>query len=323
MQAIVFNKYGPPDTLQLKEVAKPIPKENEVLVKIHATAINDFDWSFVRGKPYLYRLIFGLTKPQSKIPGMELAGTIETVGSEVTKFKVGDAVCGDISNYGFGTFAEYISINEKALVPKPANMSFQEAAAIPHASTLAYQGLIEIGHIQPGQQILINGAGGGVGTFALQIAKRFKAEVTGVDTGPKLDMMKSLGFDHVIDYKQNDFTKNGSSYDLILDAKTNRPPFSYIRSLKEGGKYVTVGGYITSLLQILVFKPIIASTSSKSVHIVALKSNKGLDYINDLFDMGILKPIIDGPYPLEKAPELLQYFGEGRHKGKVILSINT
>ena len=323
MKAIVFTKYGAPDVLQLKEMPKPSPGEEEVLVKIHATAVNDYDWSMVRGKPYLYRLMFGLWKPKKQIPGMELSGTVEAVGKNVRTFQVGDAVFGDISEYGFGSFAEYLCIHEKALVLKPAAMSFEEAAAIPHASLLAHQGLVEIGKIQKGQQILINGAGGGVGTFGLQLAKLYDAEVTGVDTGNKLGMMQSIGFDHVIDYKKEDFTKNGQRYDLILDAKTNRSIFSYARSLKPNGTYVTVGGHLSSLLALLLLKPWSSTFSAKRFHILALKPNKGLAYISELVEAGKLKTVIDGPYELSQTPEAVQHFGEGKHQGKVVISISS
>jgi len=323
MKAIVLNKYGSSDSLQLKDVAKPSPKENEVLIKVHATAVNDYDWSLMRGKPYPYRLMFGITKPKKKIPGMELSGIIEALGENAKTFKVGDAVYGDVSSYGFGCFAEYICVDEKALALKPVKMSFEEAASIPHASMLAVQGLVDIGKIQKGQNILINGSGGGVGTFGLCIAKLYGGEVTGVDTGDKLKMMKSIGFDHVIDYKKEDFTKNGQCYDLILDAKTNRSTFDYVRSLSPNGRYVTVGGYLNRLIQILLLKPWISKFYKKSTDIVALKPNKDLDYINELYETGRIKPVIDGPYKLSEVPELIQYFGEGKHTGKVVITLEA
>jgi len=323
MKAIVVNKYGGPEHFQLKDVDKPTPKEDEVLIKIHATAVNDYDWCLMTGKPYLYRLMFGLIKPNNQIPGMELSGVIEALGEKAASFKVGDAVYGDISDYGFGSFAEYICINAKALVLKPTKMSFEEAASIPHAAMLATQGLIDIGKIQTGQQILINGAGGGVGTFGLQIAKLKGAVVTGVDTGDKLKMMKLIGFDHVIDYKKEDFTKNGLCYDLILDAKTNRSIFSYMHSLSIHGRYVTVGGELSRLLQIFLLKPWFSKFSQKSIAIVVLKPNKDLDYVNELYEAGKIKPIVDGPYKLSEVPELIQYFGEGKHTGKVVITLET
>jgi NADPH:quinone reductase-like Zn-dependent oxidoreductase len=323
MKALVLTKYGSPDRLQLQEVPKPAPREEEVLVRIHATAINDYDWSMVRGKPYLYRLMFGLTKPKRTIPGMELSGIIESVGENVKSFKAGDAVYGDISDFGFGSFAQYICIHEDALVSKPDKMTFEEAASIPHASTLAHQGLIDVGNLQQDQQVLINGAGGGVGTIGLQIAKIYGAEVTGVDTGDKLKTMKSIGFDHIIDYKKTDFTKNGKRYDLILDAKTNRFPFAYARSLKANGKYITVGGTLSTLFLLLITKGWIAKFKKKHLHIVALKPNKDLAIINELFEAGKIKPVIDGPFKLSEVPQALQRFGDGKHEGKVIVSIDV
>lgn len=322
MKALVFTKYGSPEILQLKEITKPTPKENEVLVKIHATAVNDYDWSMIRGKPYLYRLLFGLLKPKHQIPGMELSGTIEALGTNAKSFKVGDAVYGDISAYGFGSFAEYMSINEKALTLKPDEMSFEEATAIPHAAALALQGLVDSGGIQKDQKILINGAGGGMGTFGLQIAKLYNAEVTGVDSGDKLNMMREIGFDHIIDYKKEDFTKNGQTYDLILDAKTTRSTFDYMRALSPNGKYVTVGGYLNRLFPMLLLKPFISVFSKKRIHILALKPNKDLGYINELFEAGKIRPIVDGPFNLSEAPKAIQYFGEGRHQGKVVIVNN-
>lgn len=319
MKAVFCDEYGPPKDLKIKEVEKPTPKENEVLVKIHASAVNDYDWMSVLGKPYLYRLFLGISKPRRTIPGMELSGVIEALGSGAKSFNVGDEVYGDISEHGFGSFAEYVCINEKALVRKPPKISFEEAAATSHAAMLAVQGLIEKGKISEGQKILINGAGGGVGTFGLQLAKLHRAEVTGVDTGDKLEVMSSIGFDHVIDYKKEDFTKNGQSYDLILDAKTTRSPFDYLRSLSPNGKYVTVGGHMSRLLQILILNPLISKFSKKSVHMVALRPNKDLDYIHELYESGKVKPLIDGPYKLDEAPWAIQHFGEAKHAGKVVI----
>lgn len=322
MKALVFKKYGAPfEVLRLEELPKPAPATHEVLVKVRATAVNDYDCSMVRGKPYLYRLLFGLRKPGRQVPGMEFSGVVEAVGQDASVFEAGDAVYGDISEYSFGTFAEYACVHEKALARKPAGMSFEEAAAIPHASLLAYQGLVDIGNIQQGQRILINGAGGGVGAFGLQLAKLYDAEVTGVDAGEKLERMKSAGFDHVIDYKKEDFTRNGRRFDLILDAKTNRPPFAYLRSLKPGGKYVTVGGTPGRLLQLLAMKPWIAAFTSKRVHILALKPNRGLEHIGELFEAGRIQPVVDGPYALSQGAEALRRFGEGRHYGKVVIAL--
>ncbi|MFY0650786.1 MAG: NAD(P)-dependent alcohol dehydrogenase [Cyclobacteriaceae bacterium] len=321
MKAVICKKYGPSEDLKIEEVEKPVPKEDEVLIKIHATAINDYDWSMVRGEPYLYRLLFGITKPKRPIPGMELAGEVKGRGKNATAFQVGDAVYGDISEYGFGSFAEYVCVNEKSLVLKPGNMSFEQAAATSHASMLAVQWLIDKGQIQEGHNLLINGAGGGVGTFGLQIAKQYGAEVTGVDTGDKLKTMKSIGFDHVLDYKKVDFTRAGQQYHLILDVKTTRSTFAYLQALKPEGKYVTVGGNLIRLLQLLFLKGFISKFHKKSVHLVALQANKDLEYIHQLFDEGKVKPQIDGPYPLEEIPRLIQYFGQGKHCGKVVIKL--
>ncbi|ADR22324.1 NADPH:quinone reductase [Marivirga tractuosa] len=321
MKAIFCSHYTSPEELKIKEVPTPFPAKHEVLVKINATAINDYDWGMVRGKPYLYRLIFGLTKPRRPIAGMELSGLIEDIGEGVTKFKKGDAVYGDISEYGFGSFAEYIAINEKALVLKPEEMSFEEATAIPHAAMLAYQGLVEKGKIQKGQNILINGAGGGVGTFALQIAKMYDAEVTGVDTGEKLHNMKAIGYDEVIDYKKENFTKRGERYDLILDAKTSQATWAYLKALKPKGKYVTVGGTAANLILFGLSSGLLSILTSKKFLLVALQPNQGLSYINQLYAEGKIKPSIDGPYVFEEIPRLIQYFGEGKHTGKVVIKL--
>lgn len=323
MEAIQFEKYGSPEkVLKFKEVEKPTPKENEVLIKIRATTVNDYDWSLVRGKPYLYRLMFGLFKPKHQISGIELAGLIEDIGSEVTGLKVGDAVYGDISEYGFGTFAEYISINEKAVIKKPNELSFEEAAVLPHASTLALQALRDLGKIKQGQNILINGGGGGVGTIGLQIAKLYNCVVTGVDSGEKLEMMKSIGFDFVIDYKKTNFTKNGEQYDLILDCKTNKSAFSYLKSLKPNGKYVTIGGKLSSIIKILFWSKLALLFSTKKLQILGLKPNKDLEYIGELCKQNKIKCKIDGPYSLEEIPGLVQYFGEGKHLGKIVILTN-
>lgn len=323
MKAILFEKYGiPEEVLALKEAPLPTPKDYEVLIKIHATTINDYDWSIVRGKPYLYRLMFGLSKPKNPIAGMELSGIVEGIGAKVSKLKVGDAVYGDISHFGFGTFAEYISIHEDAVLIKPEGLSFEIATAIPHASTLALQALRDIAKIQQGQKVLINGGGGGVGTIGLQLAKLNNCEVSGVDSGEKLAMMKSLGYDQVIDYKKVDFTKTGEQYDLILDCKTNKSPFSYLRALKPTGTYVTIGGNLTNLISVLFWSKIFSLFSSKRLRILSLKPNEGLDEIAKLVIQHKITPEIDGHYSLEDTPRLIQYFGEGKHKGKIVIKVS-
>ena len=319
MKAIVYEKYGTPDVLQLKEAAKPVPGEDEVLVKVHAASINDWDLGLLYGD-FINRMLNGLRKPRRNILGSDIAGKIETVGKKVKRFKAGDDVYGDLSGQ-WGGFAEYVCAPEKSLSLKPAAMSFEEAAAIPQAAMLAVQGLIDKGKIKQAQKVLINGAGGGVGTFAIQIAKLYGAEVTGVDKATKLEMLRSIGFDHVIDYTKEDFTKNGKVYDLILDAKTNRSAFDYARSLNRNGVYVTVGGSIGHLLQVLILAPLIRMIQSKHLRIVALKPNKDLAFMNDLFEKGKVRTVIDGPYRLDQLGEAFRHFAKADHLGKIVITI--
>ena len=319
MKAIVYTKYGGPEVLQLKEIEKPFPKDDEVLIKVHAVSLNDWDYGLLQGD-FINRIMFGLLRPKKTILGSDIAGRIEATGKNVKKFKPGDEVYGDLSGH-WGGLAEYVCAHENALALKPAAMSFIEAAAIPQAAMLAVQGLIDKGQIKQGQKILINGAGGGVGTFAIQIAKLYGAEVTGVDSAAKLDMLRSLGFDHVIDYTKEDFTKNGQCYDLILDVKTNRSVFDYTRALCRNGIYVTVGGSIGRLFQALFFGWWIKLIHKKHIRIVALKLNKDLAYMNELFESGKVKPLIDGPYRLDEAPDAFRLFGKAAHKGKIVIVI--
>ena len=319
MKAIVYTKYGGPEVLQIKEIEKPYPKDDEVLVKVYAVSINDWDLGLMQGD-FINRMLNGLLKPKRKILGSDIAGRIEAVGKNVTRFKTGDDVYGDLSG-DWGGFAEYTCAREKALALKPASMSFEEAAAIPQAAMLAVQGLIDKGKIHRGQKILINGAGGGVGSFAVQIARLYGVEVTGVDSTGKLDMLSSMGFDHVIDYTREDFTKNGRCYDLILDVKTNRSMFDYARALCPKGVYVTVGGSMVRLLQVLFLGPWISMISKKHIRLVALKPNKDLLYMNELFEAGKIKPVIDGPYRLDEVSKAFRIFGKGEHKGKVVITM--
>jgi len=319
MKAIVYTKYGPPDVLQLKEVAKPIPKDNEVLVEVHAASVNDWDWGLLRGKPFVNRLLFGLRKPKVKILGCDIAGRVEAVGRNVKQFQPGDEVFGDTSGCGMGGFAEYVCARENVLAPKSASMTYEQAAAVPQAAVLALQGLRK-GQIQPGQKVLINGAGGGVGTFGMQIAKSFGAEVTGVDSTGKLDMVRSIGADQVIDYTKEDFTKSGRRYDLILDVVVYRSIFDYKRALSPKGIFVMIGGSIPRVFLIALTAPLI--TRSKKLVILAHKSNsKDLIFMNDLFEAGKVAPVIDRRYPLSEVAEALRYFGKGHVQGKVVVTV--
>jgi NADPH:quinone reductase-like Zn-dependent oxidoreductase len=321
MKAIVYEKYGPPDVLQLKEVEKSTPKDNEVLVRVHAASVNDWDWGLLGGKPFMNRLFFGLLKPKNKVLGGDIAGRVEAVGRNVKQFQPGDEVFGDLSGCGFGGFAEYVCAHENALVLKPASMTFEEAAAVPQAAVLALQGLHDKGQIQPGQKVLINGAGGGAGTFAVQIAKSFGAEVTGVDSTRKLDIMRSIGADYVIDYTQEDFTKNGQRYDWILDFAAYHSIFDYNRALSPKGIYVMVGGSTARMFQVLFLGPLISMITRKKIGILMHKPNKDLAFFNELFETGKVKPVIDKRYPLSEVAEALQYFGKGYARGKVVITV--
>ena len=319
MKAVVYQKYGSPDVLELKEVEKPAPKDNEVLIKVHAVSVNASDCEFLRGSP-LYTRIWGLLKPKYKILGSDIAGRVEEVGRNVTQFQQGDAVFGDILER-WGGFAEYVCAPENALILKPASMTFEEAAAVPQAAGVALQGLRDKGQIQPGQKVLINGAGGGAGSFAVQIAKLFGAEVTGVDSTRKLDMMRSIGADQVIDYTQEDFIQNGQRYDLILDLVAYHSIFDYKRALSPKGVYVMVGGSMAHIFQTLFFGSWISMTGRKKMGILGAKPNKDLAFIIELIESGKVTPVIDRQYPLSEVSEALRYLGEGHAKGKVVITL--
>jgi NADPH:quinone reductase-like Zn-dependent oxidoreductase len=319
MKAIVYTRYGTPDVLELKEVDKPIPKDDEVLIKVYAASLDDWDWGLLQGD-FINRILNGFVKPKIQTLGSDIAGRVEDIGKNVRKFKPGNEVYGDLSGT-WGGFAEYVCARENVLAIKPASMTFEEAAAIPQAAMLAVQGLIDKGKIQSGQKLLINGAGGGVGTFGVQIAKLWQCEVAGVDNAGKLEMMRSLGFDDVIDYAKEDFTRTGQQYDLILDAKTNRSIFNYLRALRTNGTYVTVGGSIMRLLQAFILGPLISMITKKKILIVALKPNKDLAYMNELFEAGKITCVIDGPYRLDEVPNAFRLFGKGLHKGKVVITV--
>jgi NADPH:quinone reductase-like Zn-dependent oxidoreductase len=322
MKAVVCTKYGSPDVLQLKEVERPPPKEDEALVKIHATSLNAADFEMLRGV-FVIRIAAPL-RPMYKILGTDVAGRIEAVGRNVGRFQPGDEIWGDLSfPYGYSTFAEYVCIPEEALRLKPASMTFEEAAAVPTAGVVALQNLRGKRPIDPGQKVLINGAGGGVGTFAVQIAKYFGAEVTGVDSPRKLDMLRSIGADHVIDYTQEDFTKSGQRYDLILDVVASRSIFAYRRALSPEGIFVFVGGSTAAIFQALLLGPLISRAGSKKMGTVMWEPNKkeDLDFLEGLFEAGRVVPVIDRHYPLSEVPEALRYLEEGQALGKVVITV--
>lgn len=319
MKAIVYDTYGPPDLLRLEDVPRPNPRADEVLVKVHAVSINSWDWDMLTGRPFEYRFISGLLKPKSnKLHGCDIAGRIEAIGKNVRHLRVGDEVFGDLSEGGWGAFAEYVCAGEDELTPKPPTMTFEEAACLSHGGNLAVQGLMDAGKIAAGQKVLINGGGGSTGTLAIQIAKLFDVEITAVDHTVKLDMMRTLGADHVIDYTKEDFTRNGQQYDLVFDMKTDRSVYDYQRALCQDGSYVTVGGKTPRILQVLLIGRI---SKKYKMHVLGYKANKDSHYLVELFGTGKLKPVMDKCFPLEKTAEAFRYFGEGRFKGKIVVTL--
>lgn len=318
MKAVLFTEYGAPERLQLMEVSTPTPGENEVLVKVHAASINSWDWELLNGIPFANRLSFGLLRPNKiRSLGCDIAGTVEAVGSRVTDLAPGDEVFGDLSASGWNGFAEYVAAPATALSLKPSCLTFEEAAAVPQAGLLALQGLRDKGHLQPGQKVLINGASGGAGTFAVQIARRIGAEVTGVCSSGKMDLVRSLGADHVIDYTQEDFTRSGRQYDLIIDMQAHHSLFDYKRALTPGGLYIMVGGESFRIFQALF----ISLTGSKKIKLLLHKANRGLSDLVKLIEAGKVQPVIDRCYPLCKTAEALRYFGDGNARGKVIITM--
>ena len=323
MKAIVYTRYGLPDVLQLKEVETPTPRDDEVLIRVHATSVVYSDVAFVRGKPFLVRLMgSGLLKPRYKILGVDVAGRVEAVGRNAEQFHPGDEVFGDLSGYGRGGYAEYVCAPEKALALKPANCSFEKAAAVPESAVVALQGLRDKGQIQPGQKVMVNGASGGIGTFAVQIAKSFGAEVTGVCSTRNLDMVRSIGADHVIDYTQEDFTKSGQRYDLILATAGYRSLFDYKRALSPNGIYVVTGGSMAQIFQPMLLGPWISMTGSKKmVNLVVKPNQEDLAFMKELIEAGKVEPVIDRCYPLGEIAEALRYYGEGHARGKVVIAV--
>ena len=318
MKAIVYTEYGSPDVLQFKEVAKPMPKANEVLIKIHAASANPADWHLMRAEPFLARFANGLLKPKNTRLGADVAGRVEAVGSKVTQFQLGDEVFGEMHLDVLGTFAEYLCAPEALLALKPAKLTFEQAAAVPLAAFTALQGLRDKGQIQPGQKVLINGASGGVGTFAVQIAKAFgAAEVTGVCSTRNLDLVRSIGADHVIDYSKEDFTKNGQRYDLIFDAVGNRSVTDLRRALTPNGICAVAG--FTSLSRL--FQVMLLGGKQIGLMATANANQKDLLIIKDLLEAGKVVPVIDRTYPLAQTADAIRYLETGRARGKVVITV--
>jgi len=324
MKAARFSQYGSPDTLTIADVETPSPLDHEVLIKIAATSINSWDWELLRGVPFANRMMFGLFKPKKIIAlGCDVAGTVAAIGKDVTRFEVGDEVFGDLSEGKWGGFAEYTCADEQALSLKPINISFIQAAAIPQAALLAYQGIVLKGQVQAGQKVLINGGGGGAGTFAIQIARSLGAVVTAVDSTEKLDAMRSLGADVVMDYTKEDFTDNDNQYDLIFDCMLIRSVFVCKTSLKPKGTYVVVGGDMGRILQTALLGPFISWFEGKHMGLLLHKANKGLDDMMKLIEFGKVTPVIDRSFPLDETVEAFQYFDQGHAKGKVVVTMEA
>jgi NADPH:quinone reductase-like Zn-dependent oxidoreductase len=323
VKAIVYTEYGPPDVLKLEEVPKPAPSDDEVLVQVHAAAVNYGDWAILRGKPFVVRLMSGgLLRPKHTILGADIAGRVEAVGGNAKQFRPGDEVFGDISACGFGGFAEYVSVPENALALKPANLSFEEAAAVPMAGVVALQGLRDRGEIQAGQNVLIVGASGGNGTFAVQIAKSFGAQVTGVCSTRNVDLVRAIGADHVIDYTQEDFTTSGQRYDLILATGGYRSILDYRRALSPKGTYVMVGGAMAQVYQAMILGSFISMIGSKKMgNLAAMSSQEDLVFMKELLEAGKVVPVIDRRYPLREVAKALRYYGEGHSQGKVVIAV--
>jgi NADPH:quinone reductase-like Zn-dependent oxidoreductase len=326
MKAVVSTKYGPPDVLELTEVEKPVPKDDEALVKVHAASVNPADWHFLRGEPYVARLQLGLRKPKVRVLGCDVSGRVEAVGKNVTMFEPGDEVFGSPFMHGFGAFAEYVCVPEELLAPKPANLSFEQAAAVPLTASTALQGLRKHEGIEPGQKVLIVGASGGVGTFAVQIAKAFDAEVTGVCGTRNVEMVRSLGADHVIDYTREDFVQGGRRYDLIFQLAGTRSPSECRRALVPKGTLVLSSGEsdgrwigpIGRIIKALALSPFV---SQKMVSFTVEPNQADLRFLKQLIEAGKLVAVIDTTYPLAEVPEAIRYLEEGHARGKVLIAV--
>jgi len=328
MKAMVSTEYGPPDVLELTEVEKPTPKEDEVLVKVHAASVNSADWHLLRGVLYIARMqgTLGLRKPKDRDLGCDVAGKVEAVGKNVTMLRPGDEVFGSPFMRGFGAFAEHLRISEDLLAPKPTTLSFEEAAAVPLAASTALQGLRDHGRIEPGQRVLIIGASGGVGTFAVQIAKSFEAEVTGVCSTRNVDIARSLGADHIIDYTEEDFTKSGQKYDLIFQLAGTRSPSECRGALTPKGTLVLSSGEsdgrwigpVERIVKALVLSPFV---SQKMVSFTVKPNKEDLQFLRQLIETGKLAPVIDRTYPLAEMPEAIRYLEEGHARGKVVITV--
>ena len=323
MKAMVCTCYGAPELLEHKEVEKPVPRDDEVLLRVHASSVTYGDLAAVKGEPFMVRFSLGLRKPKYKILGKDVTGKVEEVGQNVTNFKPGDEVFGDLSQCCWGAYAEYVTAPETALVQKPQNTTFEQAAGVPEAAVVALQGLKDIGKVKSGKKVLINGASGGIGTFAVQIAKAFNAEVTGVCSTRNMDLVRSIGADHVIDYTQEDFTRNEQQYDLIIATAGYRSIFHYKRALKPGGTYVATGGSMAQIFQPMLLGPWLSTGGGKMSSLAMKPDKKDLTFIKELIEAGEVVPVIDRSIPLHELPAALDYYAQGHSRGKVVITMKN
>lgn len=324
MKAMVTTRYGSPDVLRLEELPRPTPGDHDVLVQVHAAGVNPADWHILRADPFLVRLAFGLRRPRHRILGADVAGRVVEVGSGVEGLRPGDEVYGDLSGDGFGGFAQFVLAREQALALKPPGISFEQAAAVPLAAVTALQGMRDHGKIQPGQQVLVNGASGGVGTFAVQLARHFGAQVTAVCSTRNVGLVRSLGAERVIDYTREDFTKNGQRYDLIFAAHGDSSILGYRRALRPGGRYINAGGSSSQMYQALLLGPLLSLAGNRKLgSFVSKPHREDLQLLGQLLQDGKLRPVIDRRYPLDDVPEALRYLEQGHARGKVVITVEN
>lgn len=319
MKAVVYRRYGPPEVLHVEDVPVPDIRPGDVLVRVRAASVNSWDHDLVSGHPLAFRF-WGVFRPRHSVPGADIAGIVEAVGASVTRFHVGDAVFGDLSGCGWGGFAEFAAAPESALTPMPERMAFEQAAAIPQAGAMALQGL-RAGGLATGQEVLVNGGGGGVGTFAIQIAVHAGARVTGVDTGRKLEVMRSCGASTVMDFTTTDPYATDARYDLILDTSMQRPPHDAIRALRPGGAYVVLGGTPGRLLRFAASRPLLARRSGCRVVLLAARANLDLPDLADLVGRDVIRPVIDGVFPIGDIAGAFRRYATGESRGKVVVTV--
>jgi NADPH:quinone reductase-like Zn-dependent oxidoreductase len=322
MKAMVRDTYGPPTQLRLEDVQRPVPGDGEVLVRVHTAGVNAGDWHLLRGTPLAFRLVEGLFTPKHRIIGTDISGRVEAVGPRVSQFRVGDEVFGELSRSGFGGYAEYVAVPERGVARRPANISFEEAAAVPTSGLTALQGLRK-GNIRPGQRVLIHGASGGVGTFAVQLAKASGAEVTAVCGPRSVDVVRAIGADHVLEYTTSDFARERQKYDLILAANGDRSIWDYKRALSPNGAYVMTGGSNRQLFEALFLGPLLSLGNQKFGNLLTRPNQPDLELLKDFIEGGKVKPAIDRRYGLTEVSDAIRYIEEGHARGKVVVTVDS